>query len=569
MSNEMLIVVPQLNETVIIAPSQGLEGAQGLKGDQGEQGIQGEKGDKGDTGAQGLKGDTGEKGTQGDQGIQGLKGDTGNNGKTAYQVAVINGFVGTESDWLVSLKGEKGDQGIQGVKGDTGSQGIQGTQGNQGLKGDKGDTGLQGIQGLKGDQGIQGIKGDKGDQGIQGLKGDTGSQGIQGITGADGKTAYQVAVANGFIGAESDWLLSLKGVKGDTGAQGIQGLKGDTGDQGIQGVQGIQGIQGLKGDTGSTVLPIATPTVLGGVKVGTGLSVDSAGVLTATGGGGTTQVKGTLQQINNTTTFTAPFAGVFRFYAFGAGGKSYCVAGTTANSGAGGGCAWGDVTMTAGQTATITILAGVTTVTIGGVVMFTANAGGNATVSAGGVGGTASIHASVLYGGACSGGSGMASTICAAGAPPGNPLNMTRNSDMNSSLDIDDYGNIVGGMGVIADCGFGASMTTVAGRNILTAFKDPLLQTCRASCLDFSNAFGFTSDDGAGAVISNGNNGGFMGGGAGCGLMAVNGKGGFGGSGGCHPNQVGGISGVGAGRSATIKSTVQAAGGAATCLIYY
>jgi hypothetical protein len=32
-------------------------------------------------------------------------------GKSAYEVAVANGFKGTEEEWLASLKGEKGDQG--------------------------------------------------------------------------------------------------------------------------------------------------------------------------------------------------------------------------------------------------------------------------------------------------------------------------------------------------------------------------------------------------------------------------------------------------------------------------
>lgn len=32
-----------------------------------------------------------------------------------------------------------------------------------------------------------------------------------GLPGKDGKSAYEVAVENGFIGSESDWLKSLKG----------------------------------------------------------------------------------------------------------------------------------------------------------------------------------------------------------------------------------------------------------------------------------------------------------------------------------------------------------------------
>lgn len=38
-------------------------------------------------------------------------GGKGNPGKSAYQVAVDNGFVGTEEEWLASLKGAKGDPG--------------------------------------------------------------------------------------------------------------------------------------------------------------------------------------------------------------------------------------------------------------------------------------------------------------------------------------------------------------------------------------------------------------------------------------------------------------------------
>lgn len=35
-------------------------------------------------------------------------------GKSAYEVAVANGFDGTEAEWLASLKGEKGEKGDKG-----------------------------------------------------------------------------------------------------------------------------------------------------------------------------------------------------------------------------------------------------------------------------------------------------------------------------------------------------------------------------------------------------------------------------------------------------------------------
>lgn len=45
----------------------------------------------------------------------------GRDGKSAYEIAVDNGFSGTVLEWLQSLHGEKGDPGIQGVPGKDGS----------------------------------------------------------------------------------------------------------------------------------------------------------------------------------------------------------------------------------------------------------------------------------------------------------------------------------------------------------------------------------------------------------------------------------------------------------------
>ena len=41
-----------------------------------------------------------------------LSGGSGTAGKSAYEIAVDNGFVGTEAEWLESLKGADGDNGI-------------------------------------------------------------------------------------------------------------------------------------------------------------------------------------------------------------------------------------------------------------------------------------------------------------------------------------------------------------------------------------------------------------------------------------------------------------------------
>ena len=93
-------------------------------------------------GAGALKGEKGDPFTYDDftpEQLLALKGENGIDGKSAYQLAVEKGFVGTEAEWVASLKGE------------TGPIGPQGEIGPQGLKGETGATGPQGIQGPKGD----------------------------------------------------------------------------------------------------------------------------------------------------------------------------------------------------------------------------------------------------------------------------------------------------------------------------------------------------------------------------------------------------------------------------------
>lgn len=68
----------------------------GLPGRDGRDGEPGKNGEKGDVGPQGPQGIQGEQGPQGPQGL------------SAYQVAVNNGFSGSESEWIQSLKGVDG-----------------------------------------------------------------------------------------------------------------------------------------------------------------------------------------------------------------------------------------------------------------------------------------------------------------------------------------------------------------------------------------------------------------------------------------------------------------------------
>ena len=104
----------------------------------GATGPQGPKGDTGETGPQGPKGDTGATGPQGPKGDMG---PVGEDGLSAYMIAMMNGFSGTEEQWLASLKGNTGPQGPKGDTGETGPQGPKGDTGATGPQGPKGDTG--------------------------------------------------------------------------------------------------------------------------------------------------------------------------------------------------------------------------------------------------------------------------------------------------------------------------------------------------------------------------------------------------------------------------------------------
>lgn len=220
-------------------------------------------------------------------------------------------YLGANSSQVIEVEvvgvGPQGPQGVQGIPG---PQGDQGPQGIPGAKGDQGDQGPQGVPGVDGVDGVDGDDGRevelqksathvqwryvgdvdwidlvpladlKGDQGVQGP---SGADGAPGADGQDGASAYEVAVAQGFVGTEPEWLASLVGPAGADGADGTNGVDGVdgrevelqksathvqwryvgdpgwtdivaladiTGPQGEQGPQGLQGEQGLPGADG-------------------------------------------------------------------------------------------------------------------------------------------------------------------------------------------------------------------------------------------------------------------------------------------------------------------------------
>ncbi len=97
--------------------------------------------------------------------MKGLDGKDGTNGKSAYDLAVENGFTGSVTEWLASLGGR------------------------------------------------------------------------------DGKSAYEIAVENGFRGSEKEWLLSL--AFGENGKDGKDGKDGANGKDGLDGENGRDGENGV------------------------------------------------------------------------------------------------------------------------------------------------------------------------------------------------------------------------------------------------------------------------------------------------------------------------------------
>ena len=100
-------------------------------------------------------------------------GGSGADGASAYEVAVANGFVGTEVEWLASLVGPAGADGAPGADGAQGPAGADGAQGPSGADGAQGPAGADGAQGIQGIQGADGSQGPQGPEGPQGPAGGT------------------------------------------------------------------------------------------------------------------------------------------------------------------------------------------------------------------------------------------------------------------------------------------------------------------------------------------------------------------------------------------------------------
>lgn len=106
-TNSVLVGVPSPQTVAVTLPLVGPAGPRGADGERGADGAPSTV-----PGPTGPPGERGEKGDPGD---------------SAYEVAVANGFVGTEEQWLSSLVGEQGEQGPPGEGGNPFDQDLNTT----------------------------------------------------------------------------------------------------------------------------------------------------------------------------------------------------------------------------------------------------------------------------------------------------------------------------------------------------------------------------------------------------------------------------------------------------------
>jgi len=169
----------------------------------------------------------------------------GPRGWSAYQIAVDEGYTGTEAEWLASLVGPEGPEGPQGDTGPTGATGPQGPQGPTGPQGEVGPPGapgaVQSVASIAPD-GAGNVPLTPADIGAQ-VAGDyaTGAQ----LAGVQATAEAALPKAGGTLSGTSDKLLLFKQTGHPSAADADFAL-------GIGGVDGYAGsaILWTKHDTG-------------------------------------------------------------------------------------------------------------------------------------------------------------------------------------------------------------------------------------------------------------------------------------------------------------------------------
>lgn len=155
--------------------------------------------------------------------VKGLDGKDGSGGKSAYDLAVENGFTGSVTEWLATLGGENGksayqiavENGFQGSEkewllslafGENGKDGQNGKDGENGKNGKDGEDGTDGKDGV----GIRSVFINEAGHLIVIL--DNGDRLDAGAVGGNASSAetndFTRAQADGYAGTVYDWLLT-------------------------------------------------------------------------------------------------------------------------------------------------------------------------------------------------------------------------------------------------------------------------------------------------------------------------------------------------------------------------
>lgn len=110
-----------------------------------------------------------------------------------------------------------------------------------------------------------------------------GNAGGSGADGADGKSAYELAVEQGFSGTISQWLASLVGPQGTAGATGAAGAAGATGAKGDKGDAGDPATNLVTSVAGKQGVVSLNATDVGADASGAATTAQAAAISTAAG----------------------------------------------------------------------------------------------------------------------------------------------------------------------------------------------------------------------------------------------------------------------------------------------
>jgi Collagen triple helix repeat (20 copies) len=204
---------------------------------------------------------------------------TGLGGSVAYASTTKTLWACVGSSWTqiaLPVAGPPGPQGPAGPVGDAGPPGPRGPTGPQGPAGDAGPQGQQGDAGATGPQGPAGPRGSNGDTGANGLTTLIVQTPVMaGATCTNGGIEVQSGFDSNRDGAlQSGEVLMTSfvcnGAPGDAGAAGLTGPQGPTGSQGSAGLNSLVSV---------TPEGSGAYCAFGGIRVDTGLDLNSDSTL--------------------------------------------------------------------------------------------------------------------------------------------------------------------------------------------------------------------------------------------------------------------------------------------------